>query len=104
MKNVSVSKVMLFFFGFVFYVSFLLACPPPANTPQTVLAADGATITVTPESACANLNTQCGVEETSCVAHMTALQGGSPLDLVCMTSAKTEIAAKACVGVGTLCP
>ena len=85
-------------------VLLIAGCPPPANSPQTVLAADGATITVTPETACANLNVQCGTNPTSCVADIAALTGGSPLDLACMTSAGSKSAAKACVGVGALCP
>ena len=97
------SKVSLALFGSVFYGSFLLACPPAPVVPQTVLAADGATITVTAYTACANLNAQCGTDQESCVVNITNLSDGSPLDLGCMTSAGSKAAAKACIGVGSFC-
>jgi hypothetical protein len=84
----------------------VLACPaPPPPTAQTVLDADGAILSPTPATACANLaKLGCGVaaDGGSCVTALSNVvnAGLSPVDLGCMTAATTKAAATRCFGIG----
>ena len=90
-------------------------CPPsnqpPPQGPIVVVAADGATQTVSTITACATISKFClSVDAGTCTADLDGLVANAPVDLVDLTNAmsKTQLQTGGpdggpIVGLGTLC-
>lgn len=77
----------------------ICACPCPCRTPEPTLG-DGAAVAL----ACQHLsNLGCAVaaSDAGCVPAISNMvaQGMTPVDLPCMTSSPSKVAAAACVGM-----
>ena len=88
-------------------------CPAPtqpAQGPITVVGADGASQTVSTTTACGPITAYCGKDASACVLELDGLVSNAPVDLLCLTNAKSKAQLQTggpgggpCPGLGTLC-
>jgi hypothetical protein len=89
-------------------------CPapstPPAQGPITVVLADGSSQVVSTTTACGPISTYCGVDAGTCISDLDGLVSNAPVDLLCLTSAKSKLQLQTggldggpCPGLGSFC-